>query len=183
MEKNKTSQKVARTGIKKREGSEYSIDENGNVSEKRSNSSICRISKPGILKEEGYDYFIDEEGDVSRTKLKSSKKPLRWVRTAFSKQESKSLTNHKVKVSIHVPFGQETYKGVVISENEETLTLISGSFFPKNIILYKKNILKIEILQNNLFDNVNIAETKPIRKKFYRQKQHHQLTKKHLQFT
>lgn len=134
---------VAKVGIIKEKGYKYFIDDNGHISRKDSKGKIECVHRVGIRKKPGFQYFIDDTGNVSC--FKGDEKDFQIFQKSIPKVPEGSLINRKVRITIHVPFGQETHKGMVINENKETISILSG-FWNKRTILYKNNITKIEIL-------------------------------------
>ena len=75
--------KVAKVGVKKKEGWLYFVDKKGDVSAakmsrkgrgKGGKAKTEKVAKVGIKKEAGYLYFIDKQGDVSCAKMKRGRK-------------------------------------------------------------------------------------------------------------
>lgn len=70
------AQKVAKVGIKKKEGYLYFVDKKGNVAcakmargRKKGKASVQVVAKVGVKKQKGYLYFIDKRGDISCAKM------------------------------------------------------------------------------------------------------------------
>lgn len=69
------AEKVAKAGIKRKEGYLYFIDKSGDVScakmarGGKKGGKPEKVSKIGVKKESGYLYFLDKQGDVSRAKM------------------------------------------------------------------------------------------------------------------
>ena len=73
--------KVAKVGIKKKDGFLYFVDKKGNVAcakmargKKKGKAKIQVVAKVGVKKEKGYLYFIDKQGDISCAKMVRGKK-------------------------------------------------------------------------------------------------------------
>lgn len=69
------AQKVAKVGIKRKEGYLYFIDKQGDIScakmarGKKKGGSRQKVAKVGVKKKVGYLYFVDKHGDVSCAKM------------------------------------------------------------------------------------------------------------------
>ena len=70
------AEKVAKVGVKKKNGYLYFVDKKGNVScakmargKKKGKAKIEVVAKVGVKKKSGYLYFIDKAGDVSCAKM------------------------------------------------------------------------------------------------------------------
>jgi hypothetical protein len=71
------AEKVAKVGVKKKNGYLYFVDKGGNVScaemarggKKKGKKKIELVAKVGVKKQSGYLYFIDKQGDISRAKM------------------------------------------------------------------------------------------------------------------
>jgi len=67
--------KVAKVGIKRKEGYLYFIDKKGDVScakmarGKKKGGKPQKVAKVGVKKKKGYLYFVDKKGDVSCAKM------------------------------------------------------------------------------------------------------------------
>jgi uncharacterized protein YcgL (UPF0745 family) len=65
-------QKIAKTGVTRRDGYLYYIDKQGDVSRARTAVGGKKRGKPekvvkiGLKKEKGYLYYLDKQGDVAR---------------------------------------------------------------------------------------------------------------------
>ena len=78
------AKKVAKVGIKKKEGWLYFVDKKGDVSaaqmsrkgrkKSKGKAKTMKVAKVGVKKEPGYLYFIDKQGDVSCAKMKRGRK-------------------------------------------------------------------------------------------------------------
>jgi|TARA_Y100000310_G_scaffold22935_2_gene21935 hypothetical protein len=72
------AEKVAKVGVKKKDGYLYFVDKRGNVARakmsrggrKKGKAKIEVVAKVGVKKKKGYLYFIDKRGDVSAAKMK-----------------------------------------------------------------------------------------------------------------
>ncbi len=66
--------KVAKVGVKKKNGYLYFVDKKGNVAcaemarggKKKGKKKITVVATVGVKKEKGYLYFIDKQGDISK---------------------------------------------------------------------------------------------------------------------
>lgn len=69
------AQKVAKAGIKRKEGYLYFVDKQGDVSRAKmarggkKGGKIEKVAKVGVEKKSGYLYFVDKQGDVSCAKM------------------------------------------------------------------------------------------------------------------
>jgi hypothetical protein len=69
------AQKVAKVGIKRKEGYLYFVDKKGDVScakmarGKKKGGKPQKVAKVGVRKKAGYLYFVDKKGDVSCAKM------------------------------------------------------------------------------------------------------------------
>ena len=69
------AEKVAKVGIKRKDGCLYFIDKQGDVSSAKmarggeKGGKQEKVAKVGGKKEKGYLYFLDKQGDVSRAKM------------------------------------------------------------------------------------------------------------------
>ena len=69
------AEKVAKVGVKRKEGYLYFIDKTGDVScaqmarGGKKGGKREKVEKVGVKKESGYLYFLDKQGDVSRAKM------------------------------------------------------------------------------------------------------------------
>jgi hypothetical protein len=69
------AEKVAKVGLKKKDGFLYFVDKKGNVSAAKmarggkKGGSPAVVAKVGVKKEAGYLYFIDKNGDIARAKM------------------------------------------------------------------------------------------------------------------
>jgi len=70
------AEKVAKVGVKKKEGYLYFVDKKGNVAcakmargKKKGKGKIEVVAKAGIQKKKGFLYFIDKHGDISAAKM------------------------------------------------------------------------------------------------------------------
>ena len=69
------SEKVAKVGVKKKDGFLYFVDKKGDVScakmarGGKKGGSPQKVAKVGVKKASGYLYFIDKRGDISRAKM------------------------------------------------------------------------------------------------------------------
>jgi len=68
--------KVAKVGVKKKDGYLYFVDKKGNVAcakmargKKKGKAKIEVVAKAGIKKKSGFLYFIDKQGDISCAKM------------------------------------------------------------------------------------------------------------------
>lgn len=68
-------EKVAKVGVKKKDGFLYFVDKKGDVScakmarGGKKGGSPQKVTKVGVKKVSGYLYFIDKRGDISRAKM------------------------------------------------------------------------------------------------------------------
>lgn len=69
------AEKVAKVGVKKKDGFLYFVDKKGDVScakmarGGKKGGSPAKVAKVGVKKESGYLYFVDSKGDISRAKM------------------------------------------------------------------------------------------------------------------
>jgi 20S proteasome alpha/beta subunit len=69
------AEKVAKVGVKRKEGYLYFIDKAGDVSAVKmarggkKGGKPEKVAKVGVDKADGYLYFIDKAGDVARAKM------------------------------------------------------------------------------------------------------------------
>jgi hypothetical protein len=69
------AEKVAKVGVKKKDGFLYFVDKKGDVScakmarGGKKGGSPQKVAKVGVKKASGYLYFIDKRGDISRAKM------------------------------------------------------------------------------------------------------------------
>ena len=69
------AQKVAKAGIKRKEGYLYFVDKHGDISRAKmarggkKGGKIEKVVKVGVEKKSGYLYFVDKQGDVSCAKM------------------------------------------------------------------------------------------------------------------
>ena len=70
------AEKVAKVGVKKKDGYLYFVDKRGNVAcakmargKKKGKAKVEVVAKVGVKKKKGYLYFIDKSGDVSCAKM------------------------------------------------------------------------------------------------------------------
>jgi hypothetical protein len=69
------AKKVAKVGVKRKEGYLYFIDKKGDVScakmarGKKKGGKPQKVAKVGVKKLKGYLYFVDKQGDVSCAKM------------------------------------------------------------------------------------------------------------------
>ena len=69
------AQKVAKAGIKRKEGYLYFVDKQGDIScakmarGKKKGGKPEKVTKVGVEKKSGYLYFVDKQGDVSCAKM------------------------------------------------------------------------------------------------------------------
>jgi len=69
------AQKVAKVGIKKKDGYLYFVDKQGDVSMAKmaragsKGGKVEKVAKVGIKKKPGFLYFIDKQGDISCAKM------------------------------------------------------------------------------------------------------------------
>jgi len=69
------AQKVAKVGVKRKEGYLYFIDKRGDVScakmarGNKKGGKPQKVAKVGVKKKSGYLYFVDKQGDVSCAKM------------------------------------------------------------------------------------------------------------------
>lgn len=65
-------QKVAKTGVKRRDGYLYYIDKQGDVARApvavggKKQGRAEKVVRIGLKKEKGYLYYLDKQGDVAR---------------------------------------------------------------------------------------------------------------------
>ncbi|MDD5617893.1 MAG: hypothetical protein PHG69_02260 [Candidatus Omnitrophica bacterium] len=69
------AQKVAKAGVKRKEGYLYFVDKKGDIScakmarGKKKGGKPQKVAKVGVKKMKGYLYFVDKQGDVSCAKM------------------------------------------------------------------------------------------------------------------
>ena len=69
------AQKVAKAGIKRKEGYLYFVDKQGDIScakmarGGKKGGKREKVAKVGVEKKAGYLYFVDKQGDVSCAKM------------------------------------------------------------------------------------------------------------------
>jgi hypothetical protein len=69
------AQKVAKVGVRRKEGYLYFVDKKGDVScakmarGKKKGGKPEKVAKVGVKKQKGYLYFVDKQGDVSCAKM------------------------------------------------------------------------------------------------------------------
>lgn len=69
------AQKVAKAGIKRKEGYLYFVDKHGDIScakmarGNKKGGKPEKVVKVGVEKKSGYLYFVDKQGDVSCAKM------------------------------------------------------------------------------------------------------------------
>ncbi len=69
------AEKVAKVGIKRKEGYLYYVDKKGDIScakmarGGKKGGSPQKVAKVGVDKKDGYLYFVDKKGDISCAKM------------------------------------------------------------------------------------------------------------------
>lgn len=69
------AEKVARVGIKRKDGYLYFVDKKGDIScakmarGNKKGGKQEKVEKAGVTKKPGYLYFVDKQGDISCAKM------------------------------------------------------------------------------------------------------------------
>lgn len=67
-------EKIAKVGVRKKEGYLYYIDKRGDISRAKMARGgkkcgrVVKVARVGVKKDPGYLYYLDKQGDISRAK-------------------------------------------------------------------------------------------------------------------